>query len=132
MPVQSRIRDWTEVGTIFHRMLRMDQKERIPIAISSKLTICPWPTLQRANVNLTLISTCIRKKKTRKRSRLVCIYMASFKGSNILFHQAYPEIRKMIMKIRSIQAQIRLILTRSRPLFKANSPDSLLNYVFIN
>jgi hypothetical protein len=120
------------IGTIFHRMLRIDQKDRMPITTSSKLTICPWPTLQRANVNLMLMSTCTRKKKTRNKSSLVCISMACCRGSNVLFHQAYPEIRKMIMKIRSIQAQIRLIFTRSRPRFKENSPDSLFNYVVIN
>jgi hypothetical protein len=111
------------VGRNFHRMLRIVQNDRIPITMSSKLTACPWPTLQRAKVNLTLISTCIKKKKTRNRSRLVCMYIACCKGSNVLFHQAYPEMRKTIMKMRSIQAQIRFILTRSRPLFKANSPQ---------
>ncbi len=120
------------IGRNFHRMLRIDQNEIMPITTSSKFTTCPWPTLRRANVNLMLISTCIRKKKTRNRSRLVCMYMACCKGSNVLFHQAYPEMRKTIMKIRSIQAQIRFILTRSRQLFKANSPDSRFKYEVIN
>ena len=91
--------------------------------MSSKLTIWAWPTLQRDKVNLMLINTCTRKKKTRYKSSLVCIYVACCRGSNALFHQAYPEMRKMIMKMRSIQAQIRFILTRSRPAFKAISPE---------
>lgn len=107
-------------------MLRMAPNDRMPIIMSSRLTVFSWPTLQRAKENLMLISTCTRKKKTRNISRLVWIYMASLKGSSILFHQAYPEMRKRIMKIRSIQALARFILTRSRPLFNAISPPYLL------
>jgi hypothetical protein len=120
------------IGGSSHRMLRTNQNDRMPITMSSKLTVCPWPTLQRAKANLMLISTCTRKKKTRYKSSFVCIYMACCRGSNVLFHQAYPEMRKMIMKMRSIQAQIRFILTRSRPLFKANSPCGPLYCGFIN
>ena len=100
--------------------------------MSIRLTVWAWPTLQRAKVNLMLISTCSRKKKTRYKSSSVCIDLACCNGNNTLFHQAYPEMRKMIMKMRSIQAQIRFILTRSRPAFKTNSPYGLLHGVFIN
>lgn len=99
-------------------MLKTHQKDNTPMIINSALTMWLWPTRQRARANLVLMRTCIRKKKTRSTSSSVCIYLACCKGKIIRFHQAYPETRKMIIKIRSIQAQILLILTKSRPALK--------------
>jgi hypothetical protein len=107
-------------------MLRMNQKDRIPMAISSKLVSRPWPTLQRAREYLMLIRAWTRKKTTRYRSSSVCRYLACGRGNKVLLYQAYPDIRKMIMKMRSIQAQSLLILTSSRPVFNWDSPQEVL------
>jgi len=93
-------------------MLRTNQKAPIPVASSSKFTISPCPTLQRAREKRMLIRECTRKKKTRIRSNSVCIDLAVRRGNRTPFHQAYPDIRKMIIKMRSIHADMRFILTK--------------------
>ena len=87
----------------------------MPVASSSRFTICPCPTLQRAREKRMLISACIRKKKTRNRSSLVCIALAVRRGNRTSLYQAYPDIRKMIIKMRSIHAEMRFILTKILP-----------------
>jgi len=60
------------------------------------------------------------------------MYTAFCMGIMILFHHAYPETKKMTMKINSIQAQILLILTKSLPYLNFASPHSSLALLELN
>jgi hypothetical protein len=71
-------------------MLRINQKDSIPMAISSMLTSRLWPTLQRARANLMLIRAWTRKKTTRYKSSSTCRYLACCGGNKVLLYQAYP------------------------------------------
>lgn len=106
------------------RAIRARIKDMIPMATRRKLTCHPWPMpiLQRASARRMLVNECTKKKKSMYRSSSVCRYLASCRERRTRLYQAYPDTMKMIMNMRSIHAEMRLILTRILPAFKSIHP----------